>query len=76
MLLPREQSPWNCAYFLGATALKVLKEGDADLTELQVRIGETLGRRISPTQTLSAVSWLFLLGKTKSDDNGRLKLCN
>ena len=76
MLLPREQSPWNCAYVLGAIALTALKQGDADLKELQSRMTEIMGRRISPMQTLSAASWLFLIGKTQLDHDGRLTLCS
>lgn len=76
MLLPREQSPWNCAYALGAAALIALQTGAADLPQLQVKMSDILGRQISPTQTMSAASWLFLLGKTELDDNGRLVLCS
>jgi hypothetical protein len=76
MLLPREQSPWNCAYVLGASALSALKQGDADLPLLQLRMTEILRRRVSPTQTLSAVAWLFLLGRVVLDEKGQLTLCN
>lgn len=76
MLLPREQSPWNCAYVLGAAALSALNEGDADLPSLQSRMTEILQRRVSPTQTLSAAAWLFLLGKVELDEKGQLSLCN
>ena len=76
MLLPREQSPWNCAYVLGAVALSALKQGEADLPLLQLKMTEILLRRVSPTQTLSAVAWLFLLGKVVLDEKGQLTLCN
>lgn len=75
MLLPREQSPWNCAYVLGAAALSALNQGDADLPLLQLKMTEILQRRISPTQTLSAASWLFLLGKVQLDEKGQLTIC-
>lgn len=62
MLLPREQSPWNCGYFLGAVALGALSHspnGKADLLELQRLMSKTLSRPISPTQVVTAASWLF-----------------
>ncbi|HPH06819.1 MAG TPA: hypothetical protein PL131_13190 [Methylotenera sp.] len=76
MLLPREQSPWNCAYVLGAAALTSLEAGAADLMVLQSRMEVILKRRVSPTQTLSAAAWLFLLDKVMLDDKGQLFLCN
>jgi len=76
MLLPREQSPWNCAYVLGAAALTSLNLGDADFLLLQSRMSDTLKRRISPTQALSAAAWLFLLGKVQLDEKGQLTLCD
>jgi hypothetical protein len=76
MLLPREQSPWNCAYVLGAAALKALEAGEADLMLLQTRMEVILKKRVSPTQTLSAAAWLFLLDKVMLDDKGQLFLCN
>lgn len=75
MLLPREQSPWNCAYVLGAAALHALGQGEADLASLQLRMADFLGRRVSPTQALSAAVWLFLLDKVQLDDKGQLSLC-
>ena len=76
MLLPREQNPWNCAYVLGAIALESLQQGPADLSELQSRMSAILGFRISPTQALSGVSWLYLLDKVKLDRQGRIILCS
>lgn len=76
MLLPREQSPWNCAYVLGAAALTALIMGDADLPLLQSRMSDVLKRKVSPTQALSAAAWLFLLDKVKLDEKGQLTLCD
>jgi hypothetical protein len=79
MLLPREQSPWNCGYFLGGIALGVLaeKRGMAlDLFGLQKAMSVKLRREVSPTQVTIAASWLFLLGVVKLDDQGRLVKCN
>ena len=45
MLLPREQSPWNCGYYLGAIALRALNkapEERADLLALQERMSSSM----------------------------------
>jgi hypothetical protein len=78
VLLPREQSPWNCGYFLGAIALQALTNFNepTDLMGLQKRMGELLNRAVSPTQAVSAAAWLFLLGAIELDDNGSIVLCN
>jgi hypothetical protein len=77
MLLPREQSPWNCGYFLGAVALQVLTSSreKADLKELQKRMSAQLNRAVSPTQAVSAAAWLFLLGAIELEENGSIVLC-
>lgn len=77
MLLPREQSPWNCGYFLGAIAMQVLEnQGDSDITMLQVGMSEILHRDISPTQVISAAAWLFLIDAIQLDGNGRITKCS
>lgn len=79
MLLPREQSPWNCGYFLGAIALQALREspdGKCDLPNLQQRMGSLLQWAISPTQVVAAAAWLYLLGAVTLDDHGMMTRCN
>lgn len=75
MLLPREQSSWNCGYVLGAIALQCLRVSPADLPKLQTRMSERLGRPISPTQVTEAATWLYMLEKVRLDDEGTLHLC-
>jgi hypothetical protein len=79
MLLPREQSPWNCGYFLGAIALEALKgspKGGYDLIELQQRMSRRLNRTISPTQVVSAAAWLFLIDMIKLETDGTIVTCS
>lgn len=79
MLLPREQSPWNCGYFLGAIALQVLNEsavGKVDLTDLQHGMSDLMSRTISPTQVIIAVSWLFLIDAILLSDDGMIQKCS
>ena len=78
MLLPREQSPWNCGYFLGAVALRALDLSDSpnsDLAELQRRMTDLLRRTISPTQVVAAVAWLYLIDAIRLDDDGTIVKC-
>lgn len=79
MLLPREQSPWNCGYFLGAIALRALSQsrnGKADLTDLQQRMSGLINRAVSPTQVVAAAAWLYLIDAIKLDDDGMIEKCN
>ena len=79
MLLPREQSPWNCGYFLGAIALQALKEsqnGKADLTDLQRRMSSLINRSISPTQVVAAAAWLYLIDAIRLDEDGMIEKCD
>lgn len=79
MLLPREQSPWNCGYFLGAIALKTLalnKNGSMDLTDLQRGMSSSMRRPVSATQVVTAAAWLYLIDAVALDDHGRLVKCN
>jgi hypothetical protein len=78
MLLPREQSPWNCGYFLGAIALEALRKstkGQCDLPELQQKMGMLIGRSISPTQVVTAAAWLYLIDAITVDDDGMIRRC-
>lgn len=78
MLLPREQSPWNCGYFLGAVALEALAKsatGTLDLAQLQRSMSTSLGKPVSPTQIVAAAAWLFLLDAVELDESGRLIKC-
>ena len=78
MLLPREQSPWNCGYFLGAIALDALgksTDGRLDLAELQRAMSTGLRRQGSPTQAVAAAAWLFLLDAIDLDEKGRIGKC-
>lgn len=78
MLLPREQSPWNCGYYLGAIALRALREsagGRLDLPNLQHHMSSLARQTISFTQVLMAASWLFLLDAVRLDDDGAIALC-
>ena len=75
MLLPREQSPWNCGYFLGAIALQALKQsptGKCDLLDLQQRMGLLLDRSISATQVVTATAWLYLIDAIRLDGEGMI----
>jgi len=79
MLLPREQSPWNCAYFLGAFALEALANsgtGKLDFAELQRFMSIGLGKPVSATQVVGAAAWLFLLDVVELDESGRLVKCS
>jgi hypothetical protein len=76
MLLPREQSPWNCGYYLGAVALRALQERPTstwELHDLQVRMSTLTRKTLSPTQVVSAAAWLFLTGSIELDQNGAIK---
>jgi len=79
MLLPREQSPWNCGYYLGAFALRALSEApnrSYDVQELGAHMSDLLRRTLSPTQVVSAAAWLYLLGLIEVDQNGAIKYAN
>lgn len=79
MLLPREQSPWNCGYFLGAIALRTLSassRGSLDLSELQRGMSSYMRRPVSPTQVVAAAAWLYLIDAVELDDNGMLVKCS
>lgn len=79
MLLPREQSPWNCGYFLGAIALQALNQshnGKADLADLQQSMSSLMNRSISLTQVVAAASWLYLIDAIRLDDDGMIQICN
>lgn len=79
MLLPREQSPWNCGYVLGAIALQALSDAGsvkADLTYLQRRMSIILKRSVSPTQVVAAAAWLYLIDAIKLEDDGTLLKCS
>jgi hypothetical protein len=76
MLLPREQSPWNCGYYLGAIALQAIKESPGDLQDLQQKMSELTKRDISPTQVIIATAWLYLVGAVELDENGVVKSCS
>jgi hypothetical protein len=79
MLLPREQSPWNCGYVLGAIALDALgstANGKSDISELQRAMSTGLGKQVSPTQAVAAAAWLFLLGAIAIDKDGRIVKCS
>ena len=79
MLLPREQSPWNCGYVLGAAALQALGEAGsakADITYLQGRMSVILKRPISPTQVVAAAAWLYLIDAVRLEEDGALVKCN
>lgn len=76
MLLPSEQSPWNCGYVLGAAALRCLRSEPLDLIELRERMAGELRRRISATQAIAAVSWLYLVDIVKINEDGKIALCN
>jgi hypothetical protein len=79
MLLPREQGPWNCGYYLGAMALKALSEAPdrkLDLPNLQERMGLLSKRAISPTQAVTAAAWLYLIDAVKLDETGAIQKCN
>lgn len=79
MLLPHEQGPWNCGYYLGAIALKALKgakrEG-LDLPSLQKKMEKLSNRSISLTQTVAATTWLFLLDSVELRESGVIMLCD
>ncbi|UPG89506.1 hypothetical protein L2Y96_19230 [Luteibacter aegosomaticola] len=78
MLLPREQSPWNCGYYLGAVALQALgdvADGKLDLLGLQERMSLLTKRAISPTQAIAAAAWLYLIDAVKLDENGEIQKC-
>lgn len=79
MLLPREQSPWNCGYFLGAAALRALSKAPqarADLFKLQEDMSSIIQRPVSSTQVITAAAWLYLLDAIKLDDDGMVVKCN
>jgi hypothetical protein len=79
MLLPREQSSWNCGYVLGAVALQALSQaegGRRDLQGLQRAMSLIMNRSISATQAISAASWLFLLNAVKLNEDGTIERCS
>jgi hypothetical protein len=79
MLLPREQNPWNCGYYLGAFALRALRETPNrpyDVQELGLKMSDLLQRTLSPTQVVTAASWLYLLGLIELDQNGAIRYAN
>jgi hypothetical protein len=78
MLLPREQGPWNCGYYLGAIALQALRDtngGRSDLPELQARMSVIIKRAVSITQVVAAIAWLYLIDAVELDDNGMVARC-
>lgn len=75
MLLPREQTPWNCGYALGAYALKALRDKPADIQELQAHMSQVLGKSVSSTQVIAAISWLYLLDAVRLVEQGKLEIC-
>ena len=78
MLLPREQSPWNCGYYLGAMALKVLSQAPdekLDLLSLQEKMGFIMKRPVSPIQAISAAAWLYLIDAVCLDESGAIIKC-
>jgi hypothetical protein len=79
MLLPREQSPWNCGYFLGAIALEALQQsprGQSDLQELQRQMALIINKPVSATQVLTAAAWLYLIDAIELDQTGTIRRCN
>lgn len=79
MLLPREQSPWNCGYYLGAIALRALSDAPkerSDVSALQERMSSLIQRPISSTQVIIAAAWLYLLGAIELDDDGMVVKCS
>lgn len=79
MLLPREQSPWNCGYYLGAIALRALNKAPkerADLLALQELMSSIIQRPVSLTQVITAAAWLYLLGVIELDDHGVVVKCS
>jgi hypothetical protein len=76
MLLPREQSPWNCGYFLGAVALKALEHAsELDVEELRVRMSTHLGKPLSANQVMSAAAWLYLIDAIALTPQGKVVRC-
>jgi hypothetical protein len=76
MLLPREQSPWNCGYFLGAIALRAIQEspgGECDLADLQKHMSKITKRPISLTQAVGAAAWLYLIDAVRLNKDGTLR---
>ena len=79
MLLPREQSPWNCGYFLGAVALQALNQspdGKFDLPDLQQQMSLLINRSISATQVVTAAEWLYLIDAIRLEDDGKITRCD
>lgn len=79
MLLPREQSPWNCGYFLGAAVLRALSDAPGerlDLLSLPERMSSIIQRPVSLTQVITAAAWLYLLGAVELDDHGMVMKCS
>ncbi len=76
MLLPREQSPWNCGYALGAIALRALSRESADLLDLRERMTELAKTEISVTQAVQALAWLYLLSAIELSEEGKITRCN
>jgi hypothetical protein len=79
MLLPREQSPWNCGYYLGAIALEALNKsphGRLDLPDLQQQMGLAMKRAVSMTQVVSAAAWLYLIDAINLDESGLIIKCD
>ena len=76
MLLPREQSPWNCGYFLGAVALRALgSSAGLDVEELRERMSTELGKPLSVNQVMSAAAWLFLIDAIALNAQGKVVRC-
>jgi hypothetical protein len=79
MLLPREQSAWNCGYALGAIALQALAENSgerADISFLHRKMSAILNRSVSPSQVVAAAAWLYLIDAVKLDEHGELVKCS
>lgn len=78
MLLPREQSSWNCGYALGAYALMVLEKSSEqrlDLLEIQQKMSLALNTDLSMNQVVIALAWLYLLGKVELTEDGKVSTC-
>ena len=76
MLLPREQSPWNCGYFLGAVALRAIGgSAGLDVEELRERMSTELGQPLSVNQVMSAAAWLYLIDAIALNPQGKVVRC-
>lgn len=79
MLLPNEQSPWNCAYALGAYALDCLSKAPSnglDTFQLQQEMSKKIGVDLSITQVTLGLTWLFLIDQVEVTKEGVIKKCS